>query len=1238
MNKKKINFMIKLMTAVFITILCVFVVLPTQTNAANAAYVHCSEPQKAKKKIEYTNFNGEKKTIEKSAIFYYFKIECDPGIKLPISAEGINVSTHEVRTYRKGSDINSSNYISDQAIPLSMNFDKVIFTFQEDMVFPFYYYFIDADKNGNHIGKYLIDVDYTNKKITFDKIESTKLSDQFAVVPPDNNVGNSYFQAGAVLNLKYKDMSDLMTPMYKITAFEYFYGDKGASTSDNPKTTYLTSDLKGKVNGSEYYLHKLQLGNSDINAMGMVANNYATYPSCFVFCSSYNSDAKNNLQKDVYKILEEQKGSTFEFFWLDRGESDDIKTLYNDGLGGNDGNYKGRRTGKFESTTKAGDNGNPDAFNLSVSATPTRVMSHIIYMFDGESSKNLDTTEATGIEKIITKLGLGIGDIFLDILYKVCGEDLTIDSILFNVYNPTVLDYFGTRGLYLDAMKRIINGWYDAFRFFATFVIIVALVAIGVMCLLYVGTSKENKIRSMISGWVMAVILLYFGPYLMKYVIRLNDMFVSLVSTQSEYSCASIYNMEVSLDGSGDISGEYLQQLGEDSRTYIVDQLEAKIIEIHSEIEDLEKEKQELEAEVKDAQNEYKNASENFVLPNGKYTKYLNIFATVSYSDGSSERMGISSYPNFVMKRLETYGTKGIYYEAFKNPSSSIKLTPSLEEVTNIDTWAAKNYNGPIMRVTIGPDGEPIYHPPLDILADDYLLVQEKTMGLTQKCAEITLKKEELAKYEKFLNLARKNIDLMAEMRDRAGKTYRFIYCVVWFILISQLVALMILYYKRLLTVAVLIIIYPLIVMFYAIERLMGIDKPQAFSTWIKEYIANIFVQTIHALTYVMLVESGLKLYEANSDNWVLFVMAVMALYPAEAIIKNILGMKSSTVGNFTTAGKSLTTALAAGGAAISLGKAGVSVAKAGVKSYKDNDRDKLNKKFNDDKNARDIKRANEQARTNARRGLRDRALNGLQAYGAGTSGAGRFRGIRQAARSAIGTAAKVTQKAFHLAGQTKDKLKGGIRKLADSARLAKHNLHKKALTIRGFRTAAAIGASLNQARREIGTIAGGITNGLALGGTMQDMATGMAISRAMHGGGKAGKSGNRYTPQPIGRSTSSGSGSSGTASNTQPQSRSGSTGGRPISSGSGGTTSTPSAGGNSGSIRPADVVPTGGTSGGGAANAGSTVNSPGNPTVGGGAPSTPPVAPVAGGANPRIDVTKTQSTTTQTHEQDVDS
>ena len=201
---------------------------------------------------------------------------------------------------------------------------------------------------------------------------------------------------------------------------------------------------------------------------------------------------------------------------------------------------------------------------------------------------------------------------------------------------------------------------------------------------------------------------------------------------------------------------------------------------------------------------------------------------------------------------------------------------------------------------------------------------------------------EDLAEMEDALAIFTKNIDLENAMKTRAAKTYRLVIVAIWYILIYQLVLLMFLYYKRMIMVAVLIILFPLVTAFYAFERFMGIDKPASFKTWVQEFLVNVFIQSVHAMLYVSLVETGLRIYEADADNWLFLLFSITCIFPMEGIIKSMLGLKGSTVGSLAS---SAAKGAAAVTAATAIAKTATQGAKGADKKYEDREK-ALKEKF----------------------------------------------------------------------------------------------------------------------------------------------------------------------------------------------------------------------------------------------------------------------------------------------------
>ena len=110
-------------------------------------------------------------------------------------------------------------------------------------------------------------------------------------------------------------------------------------------------------------------------------------------------------------------------------------------------------------------------------------------------------------------------------------------------------------------------------------------------------------------------------------------------------------------------------------------------------------------------------------------------------------------------------------------------------------------------------------------------------------------------------------------------------------------------YLKRMITIAFLIVISPLVTVTYSLDK-MGDNKSQALDNWLKEFAYNVLIQPFQCAAYLALVESAMKILTTErslSAVVVAFIMIVF-LYEAEKIIKLIFGFNpqsmSDTVGH----------------------------------------------------------------------------------------------------------------------------------------------------------------------------------------------------------------------------------------------------------------------------------------------------------------------------------------------------
>lgn len=113
-------------------------------------------------------------------------------------------------------------------------------------------------------------------------------------------------------------------------------------------------------------------------------------------------------------------------------------------------------------------------------------------------------------------------------------------------------------------------------------------------------------------------------------------------------------------------------------------------------------------------------------------------------------------------------------------------------------------------------------------------------------------------------------------------------YTILYWVMTYYQVKFFFLYAKRMIATAFLIVIAPLITVTYSIDK-VGDNKAQAFETWLKEYIVNIFIQPVHLVIYIVFIMSASELAVVVPLFTIVFFGA---LSRGEKIIKGIFGMR----------------------------------------------------------------------------------------------------------------------------------------------------------------------------------------------------------------------------------------------------------------------------------------------------------------------------------------------------------
>lgn len=121
----------------------------------------------------------------------------------------------------------------------------------------------------------------------------------------------------------------------------------------------------------------------------------------------------------------------------------------------------------------------------------------------------------------------------------------------------------------------------------------------------------------------------------------------------------------------------------------------------------------------------------------------------------------------------------------------------------------------------------------------------------------------------------------------------KFTYFIFYIALVAYTVIFTIHYLKRLIMMAFLTMIAPLVALTYPIDK-MGDSKAQAFNTWLKEYVFNALIQPFHLIIYTVFVGTAMDLAQSN----ILYALVVMAfILPAEGILKKLFGLDRPPLG-----------------------------------------------------------------------------------------------------------------------------------------------------------------------------------------------------------------------------------------------------------------------------------------------------------------------------------------------------
>lgn len=181
------------------------------------------------------------------------------------------------------------------------------------------------------------------------------------------------------------------------------------------------------------------------------------------------------------------------------------------------------------------------------------------------------------------------------------------------------------------------------------------------------------------------------------------------------------------------------------------------------------------------------------------------------------------------------------------------------------------------------------------------------TMQMTEKVIEIFDTKNMVGYDEK--NDDKPYDVLISKARAGVGETNDstesfaeiFAYIVIYIVLVIYTMVFLWQYLKRVVMLAFLTMIAPLIALTYPLDKIKD-GQAQAFTMWIREYVFNALLPVIHTIIYYMLVSSAIN-FIVDGGNWLYAIVAVGFMMPAEKFFRKMFGFdKASSIGQLGAA------------------------------------------------------------------------------------------------------------------------------------------------------------------------------------------------------------------------------------------------------------------------------------------------------------------------------------------------
>lgn len=118
---------------------------------------------------------------------------------------------------------------------------------------------------------------------------------------------------------------------------------------------------------------------------------------------------------------------------------------------------------------------------------------------------------------------------------------------------------------------------------------------------------------------------------------------------------------------------------------------------------------------------------------------------------------------------------------------------------------------------------------------------------------------------------------------------------IIYIVLVVIWVKFLFVYFKRMFTIFLLIVIAPFIGAKYAVDSASG-KKGSSFSSWLYDFVLNVLIQTVHALVYTTLVSTVLNFALESLAGFIIMLMFMNFMLKADELFRDIFNFGKSAL------------------------------------------------------------------------------------------------------------------------------------------------------------------------------------------------------------------------------------------------------------------------------------------------------------------------------------------------------